>query len=349
MHFNPLGRTDIKVSRICMGTMTFGEQNTEEEAFRMMDMCLDMGVNFFDTAEMYSFPSSPKTQGDSERAVGNWMAARVNRDKIIVATKITGPDEPGGNFSHVRGGDLSFGRKQLEDAVDQSLERLKTDYIDLYQLHWSERTVNSFGQLGYEHVEDEDWTVFEDVLATLDGLMKAGKIRAIGCSNETPWGVMKMLETSERTGLPRMASIQNPYSLLNRTYEVGLAEVSIREDCGLLAYSPLAFGVLSGKYLNGAKPPKGRLTLYPQYARYTTPAAVAATTAYVKLAAEHGLDPSQMALAYVNTRRFMTSNIIGATTCEQLAANILSDDLVLADSVLEEIEKIHTIAPNPTP
>ncbi|NQV44823.1 MAG: aldo/keto reductase [Rhodospirillales bacterium] len=349
MRYNPLGRTDMQVSRICMGAMTFGEQNTEEEAFRMMDMCLDMGVNFFDTAEMYSFPSSPKTQGDSERAVGNWMAARGNRDKIIVATKITGPDEPGGNFSHVRGGDLNFGRKQLEDAVDQSLERLKTDYIDLYQLHWSERTMNSFGKLGYEHVEDEVWTPFEDVLASLGEMMAAGKIRAIGCSNESPWGLMKMLELADRTGLPRMASIQNPYNLLNRTYEVGLSEVSIREDCGLLAYSPLAFGVLSGKYLNGAKPPKGRLTIYPQYSRYTAPGAVKATEAYVKIATEHGLDPSQMALAYVNTRRFMTSNIIGATTCEQLEANILSDNLVLTDSVLEEIEKIHTMAPNPTP
>jgi len=249
----------------------------------------------------------------------------------------------------VRGGDLSFGPKQIRDAVTQSLERLKTDYIDLYQLHWPERTTNFFGSLGYEHVEDEDWTPFENVLASLGEMMAAGKIRAIGCSNESPWGLMKMLELADRTGLPRMASIQNPYSLLNRTYEVGLAEVSIREDCGLLAYSPLAFGVLSGKYLNGAKPPKGRLTLYPQYARYIQPRGVEATAAYVSLAREHDLDPAQMALAYVNTRRFTTSNIIGATTLEQLEANILSDDLVLTDSVLEGIEKIHTMMPNPAP
>jgi len=347
MHYNSLGRTDIQVSRICMGTMTYGEQNTEDEAFRLSDMCMDMGVNFFDTAEMYSFPSSPETQGDSERAVGNWMAARGNRDKVVVATKITGPDDD--TFAHVRNGDLSFGRKQIEDAVHQSLERLKTDYIDLYQLHWPERSTNFFGQLGYTHAEDETWTPFEDVLESLDRLVDAGKIRAIGCSNESPWGLMKMLAVAEQNSLPRMVSIQNPYSLLNRTFEVGLAEVAIREDCGLLAYSPLAFGVLSGKYLNGPAPEKSRLALYPQYGRYTKPRGVKATEAYVALAREHGLDPAQMALAYVNTRRFMTSNIIGATTPEQLESNIMSDDLVLSDSVLEGIENIHNMDANPAP
>lgn len=347
MHYLPLGRTDIKVSRICMGAMTYGEQNTEQEAFRMSDMCMDMGVNFFDTAEMYSFPSRPETQGDSERAVGNWMAARGNRDKVIVATKITGPDDD--TFAHVRNGDLNFGRKQIEDAVHQSLERLKTDYIDLYQLHWPERSTNFFGQLGYDHVEDEDWTPFEDVLESLGRFIDAGKIRAIGCSNESPWGLMKMLSLAEHKGLPRMASIQNPYSLLNRTFEVGLSEVAIREDCGLLAYSPLAFGVLSGKYLNGQLPEKSRLALYPMYGRYTQPRGVKATEGYVALAREHGLDPAQMALAYVNTRRFMTSNIIGATTLEQLESNILSDDVELPDSVLEGIENIHNMDANPAP
>lgn len=349
MHYLPLGRTDIKVSRICMGTMTFGEQNTEEEAFELMDLCMDMGVNFFDAAEMYPFPVSAETQGDSERAVGNWMASRGNRDKVVVATKITGPDEPNGKFGHVRGGDLTFGAQQLQDAVELSLERLKTDYIDLYQLHWPERTVNCFGQLGYEHVEDEDWTSFEEALGTLGRMMEAGKIRAIGCSNETPWGLMKMLHLADTTGLPRMASIQNPYSLLNRHYEVGLSEVSIREDCGLLAYSPLGFGTLSGKYLNGARPPKARVTIYPGYGRYMTPRAEKATAAYVELAREHGLDPAQMALAFVNNRRFLTSNIIGATTSEQLKSNIESDDLVLSDEVLEGIDQIHKLDENPVP
>ena len=347
MQYRSLGRTDIQVSRICFGIMTFGEQNTESEAFEMMDLALDMGVNFYDTAEMYSFPSRRETQGDSERAIGNWMAARGNRDKIVVATKITGPDDDG--FAHVRNGDLSFGSKQITDAVEQSLERLKTDYIDLYQLHWPERTMNSFGKLGYEHVDDETWTAFEDVLETLGRMMDAGKIRAIGCSNESPWGLMKMLGLADSAGLARMASIQNPYNLLNRTFEIGLSEVAIREECGLLAYSPLAFGVLSGKYLNGARPDKGRLTIYPQYARYNKPRGIRATEAYVSLAHEHGLDPAQMALAYVNTRRFTTSNIIGATTVEQLKSNILSDDLVLTDSVLEGIEMIHNMDANPAP
>lgn len=345
MHYLPLGRTDIKVSRICMGAMTFGAQNDEAESFALMDMCMDMGVNFFDTAEMYSFPSSPETQGDSERAIGNWMQARGNRDKVIVASKITGPDD--GPFSHVRGGDLSFGAKQINDAVEQSLERLKTDYIDLYQLHWPERTTNTFAKLGYEHVDGEEWTPFEEVLESLQRHVEAGRIRAIGCSNETPWGLMKMLDLAERNGLPRMASIQNAYSLLNRAFEVGLSEVAIREDCGLLAYSPLAFGVLSGKYLGGAKPPKARLTLFPQYTRYSQPRGVKATEAFVALAREHDLDPAQMALAYVNTRRFVTSNIIGATTLEQLETNILSDDLELSESVLEGIENIHNMDTNP--
>ncbi len=347
MQYRPLGRTDIQVSRICLGTMTFGEQNSEAEAFQMMDVALDMGVNFFDTAEMYSFPCRAETQGDSERAIGDWMAARGNRDKVVVATKITGPDD--GPFLHVRGGDLSFGPKQIKDAVEQSLQRLKADYIDLYQLHWPERSTNFFGQLGYIHKEDEDWTPFEDVLGALGRMVEAGKIRAIGCSNESPWGLLKMLDLADAAGLARMASIQNPYSLLNRTFEVGLAEVAIREDCGLLAYSPLAFGVLSGKYLNGARPSKGRLTLYPHYARYIQPRGEQATEDYVNLAREHDLDPAQMALAYVNTRRFVTANIIGATTSEQLESNILSDDLVLSDSVLEGIELIHTINPNPAP
>lgn len=348
MHYLELGRTGIRVSRICLGTMTFGEQNTVEESFAMMDMALDRGVNLFDTAEMYSFPAREETQGDSERVIGDWMAARGNRDKIIVATKITGRG-PGIGVHHVRDGDLTFGPGQIADAVEQSLQRLRTDYIDLYQLHWPERTTNFFGALEYDHVDDEDWVAFEDVLGTLARFIGDGKIRAIGCSNETPWGLMRMLALADAAGLPRMASIQNPYNLLNRVFEIGLSEVAIREDCGLLAYSPMAFGTLSGKYLGDTWPEKSRLALYPQYDRYRQPRGVAATQAYVDLAREHGLDPARMCLAFVNSRRFLTSTIIGATTPAQLAGNIESDDLVLSEEVLAGIEAIHRADPNPAP
>ncbi|MBT3558011.1 MAG: aldo/keto reductase [Rhodospirillales bacterium] len=344
MHYMDLGRTGLRVSRICLGTMTFGEQNTTEEGFAQMDMALERGVNFFDTAEMYSFPSSPETQGDSERVIGDWMTARKNRDQIIVASKIIGP---GDGFRHVRDNDHSFGAKQIDDAVGQSLKRLKTDYIDLYQLHWPERTTNTFATLGYSHEENESWTAFDEVLSSLAKHVKAGTIRAIGCSNETPWGLMRMLSMADHAGLPRMASIQNQYNLLNRAFEVGLAEVAIREDCGLLAYSPMAFGLLSGKYLGGARPEKSRLALYPDYDRYTSPPAVAAIQAYANLARDHGLDPAQMSLAFVNSRRFVTSNIIGATTLAQLESNIASDDLTLSDEVLKAIDDIHDAAPNP--
>lgn len=346
MQYRPLGRTGIDVSRICLGTMTMGEQNSPDESFALLDMAVDGGVNFLDTAEMYAVPARAETQGASEAIVGDWMAARGNRDKIVVATKITGP---GDSFGHIRGGKLNFSAEQIEAAVDLSLKRLRTDYIDLYQLHWPERSTNYFGQLGYEHPAADDWTPFADVLGTLKRLVDAGKIRAVGCSNETPWGVMKMLGIAEAEGLPRMASIQNPYNLLNRVFEIGLAEVAIREDCGLLAYSPLAFGTLSGKYLGGAKPEKARLTLFPQFGRYIKPRGVTATEKYVALAREHGLDAAQMALAYVNGRPFLSANIIGATTAEQLVSNLASDDLVLSDGVLEKIESIHDEDPNPTP
>ncbi|MEQ8667454.1 MAG: aldo/keto reductase [Rhodospirillales bacterium] len=346
MQHRPLGRTGISVSRICMGTMTMGEQSDEAESFALLDQCVDGGVNFFDTAEMYAVPARAETQGASEAILGKWMAERGNRDKVVVATKVSGPGE---SFNHVRGGNLGFRPDQIEEAIEQSLRRLRTDYIDLYQLHWPERDTNYFGRLGYTHPENDDWTPFEDVLATLGRLVDAGKVRAVGCSNETPWGVMKMLALADAHGLPRMASIQNPYSLLNRVFEVGLAEVAMREDCGLLAYSPLAFGVLSGKYLGGQKPPKARLTLFPQYGRYVKPRGIAATETYVALARKHGLDPAQMALAYVNGREFLTSNIIGATTPEQLASNLASDDLVLSDEVLADIESVHDSDPNPAP
>ena len=346
MHYRQLGKTDMSVSRICLGTMTYGQQNSQDEGFAQMDMALERGVNFFDTAEMYSVPANPETQGSTERVIGNWFAERGNRDKVILGTKITGPGE---SFKHIRGGDLAFGEKQIIQAVEESLKRLRTDYIDLYQIHWPDRSTNFFGKLGYSHVDDELGTPFEETLSALGKLVEMGKIRAIGCSNETPWGLMKMLEMAEASGLPRMASIQNPYNLLSRTFEVGLAEISIREECGLTAYSPLAMGVLSGKYLSGAKPVGARLTLYPHYARYSQPRGIAATRKYVDLANQHGLDPSQMALAYINSRRFVSATIIGATTLEQLKSNIDSDDLILDDSILEGIEAIHATDPNPAP
>ncbi len=348
MHYTKLGKTDISVSRICLGTMTFGQQNTEAEGFEQMDRALELGVNFFDTAEMYSVPSRPETQGSTEKIIGNWFATRGNRDKVVLATKITGP---GDNFKHVRGGDLSFGEKQITEAVELSLKRLRTDYIDLYQIHWPDRSTNFFGKLGYTHNHDAgtDGTSFPEMLGALAKMVEAGKIRTIGCSNETPWGLMKMLEIAEAVGLPRMASIQNPYHLLNRTFEIGLAEIAVREQSGLLAYSPLAMGTLSGKYLGGAKPAGARLTLYPQFSRYSTDRAVAAIQQYVDLARENGLDPAQMALAYINARAFITSNIIGATTVQQLESNIASDDLTLSEEILQKIEAIHMTDPNPAP
>jgi aryl-alcohol dehydrogenase-like predicted oxidoreductase len=346
MKMNELGRTGIKVSRICLGTMTFGEQNSEAEGHRQLDMSFDHGVNFLDTAEMYSFPGNPKTQGSTEKIIGAWMKARKNRSDVIVATKITGPSS---GLKHIRGGDLRFGKKQVAEAVDLSLKRLGTDYIDLYQTHWPERPANYFGRLDYEHREDADVTAPEEQLDAFAEQVKAGKIRAFGVSNETPWGLMKFLEIAELTGLPRVASIQNPYSLICRTFEVGLSEVAIREDCGLLAYSPLAFGALSGKYLGGKEPKGSRHALFPQFGRYFKPDAVKAVEKYVKLARDHDLEPSGMALAFVNSRRFLTSTIIGATTEQQLAQNLATEDMVLSQDVLAGIEAIHAEHANPAP
>ena len=346
MKMNELGRTGISVSRICLGTMTFGQQNTEDEAHRQLDMAVDHGVNFVDTAEAYSFPGRPETQGRSEEIIGNWMQARGNRDKVVVATKITGPS---GERSHIRDGKLNFSREQVAEAVDLSLKRLQTDVIDLYQTHWPERKANYFGKLDYIHAEDQDFTPMEEQLDALGAQVKAGKIRAIGVSNETAWGLMTFLEISERTGLPRIASIQNPFNLICRQFEVGLSEVAIREDAGLLAYSPLAFGALTGKYLGGQLPDNTRHKLFPRFMRYFKPGGIRATEAYVALAREHGLDASQMALAFVHSRRFLTSTIIGATTEEQLKSNLDTEDMILSDEVLAGIEAIHAENSNPAP
>ncbi len=345
MKFAPLGRTGLQVSRICLGTMTWGEQNTEAEAHAQLDLALDRGVNFVDTAEMYPVPPRAATQGRTETYIGTWLATRKKRDDIVLASKVSGP---AGGMDPIRP-DQRFDRRNIEAAVEASLRRLQTDRIDLYQLHWPERRANFFGRLGYEHHDEDVFTPFGEVLEILADLVRAGKIRHAGLSNESAWGAMSCLGLAERHGLPRMAAIQNPYSLLNRSFEVGLAEVAIREDCGLLAYSPLAMGVLSGKYLNGARPAGARCTRWPHYRRYFRANAERATEAYVRLARDHGLDPARMALAFVNGRRFVTSTIVGATTLDQLESDIASIDLDLPDAVLERIEAIHDAAPYPAP
>lgn len=345
MELRQLGRTDLKVSQLCLGTMTWGEQNDETQAFAQIDRARSAGVNFIDTAEMYPVPPRPETYATTERYIGNYFKSRGGRSDWIVASKIAGP---GNGISHIRDGQLKMNRKHIGEALDASLKRLQTDWIDLYQLHWPERNTNFFGQLGYRH-QTEDFTPLEETLETLDEQVRAGKIRHIGLSNESPWGTMKFLELAQARGWPRAVTIQNPYNLLNRTFEVGLAEVAMREQCGLLAYSPLAFGVLSGKYEGGARPPAARITLFSRFTRYGNPQAQAACSRYVKLAREHGLDPAQMALAFVNRQPFVTSNIIGATNLEQLDANLASLQLQLSEQVLEAIEAIHREQPNPAP
>jgi len=346
MRYRKLGTTEIDVSAICLGTMTWGEQNTQQDAFAQMDYAIEQGVNFFDTAELYSIPPKASTYGQTERIIGEWFQSRKQRSKIVLASKMAGPGE--GWIDHIRQGKTRFNEQYISSALNDSLQRLQTDYIDLYQLHWPERKTNFFGPLGYTPVED-DFTPIKDTLLALDKQVKAGKIRYIGLSNETPWGAMEFLRIARELDLPRIMSIQNPYSLLNRSYEVGLAEISWREKCGLLAYSPLGFGVLSGKYLQNSKPKNGRLTLFPDYARYSHRVAVTATKRYVALAHEHQLAPAQMALAFVSSRPFLTSTIVGATTMEQLKQNIDSINLELPSEVIEGIEQIHQETSNPCP
>ncbi len=347
MRYRPLSNTGLEVSEICLGTMTFGEQNSEQEAFEQLDMALDAGVNFIDTAEMYSIPPRQQTMGSTERIIGHWLRQRGCRDRVILATKVAGPGRDW--LTYIRGGGNQLDRRNIHAAVEGSLQRLHTDVIDLYQLHWPSRPTNCFGQLGYVHRADDPGVPLLETLEALGELVDQGKVRHIGVSNETPWGLMRFLELARTHDLPRMVSIQNPYSLLNRSYEVGLAEIGHREDVGLLAYSPLGFGVLSGKYLTATPPPGARLTLYPDYDRYSNAQAVAATREYVALARDRGLDPAQMALAYVTSRPFVTSNIIGATSTEQLRANLESCKLGLDEELLAEIDTIHRRHPNPSP
>lgn len=325
--------------------MTFGQQNSEAEGHEQMNYAVEKGVNFFDTAEMYSIPGRKETQGNSEKIIGSWLKDK-KREDMVIATKVTGPMP---YFNYLRP-NLGFSKDVILEAVDLSLERLQTSYIDVYQLHWPERNVNFFGQRNYVHNPDEQWKDnFHDVIQTLDSLVKAGKIRHYGVSNETSWGLMKQLNESKSSGFTTCKTIQNPYSLLNRTFEINLAEVSMREQVGLLAYSPLGFGALTGKYLNGQLPEKSRLKLFPNYARYTNPQAVRLTEAYAELAKKHNMSLTQMSLAFVNQRPFVTSNIIGATTIEQLKENIASIDITLSEALLNEIDAIQDLQPNPAP
>ena len=345
MNYKKLGNTDLNVSTICLGTMTWGEQNTQCEGFDQMNFALDQGVNFWDTAEIYSIPPKAETFGDTEIIIGNWFKENKKRDKVILASKVCGPMR-----EYVRGGGNQFGEKNITQALEGSLKRLKTDYIDLYQLHWPERNTNFFGRLGYEHKEDNEWTRFEDILGNLKKFIDEGKIRYVGLSNETAWGLSKCLEISKSKNLPRMISVQNPYNLLNRTYEIGLAEISVREKAGLLAYSPLAIGFLSGKYRNKQMPKNSRLERDGNFwTRYNKPNAEKAIEAYYKVAKKYNLDFAQMSLKFLEIQPFVTSVIIGATTIEQLKTNIESVNVELTNEIIKEINEVQAIYPNPCP
>mgnify|MGYP001350853749 FL=1 len=343
MEYNNLPGTDIKVSKICLGTMTWGRQNSESEAFEQMDYSIQNGVNFFDTAELYPVPATPDRYADTERIIGNWITKRGSRNKIILASKIAGP---GDYTAHIR--KSGFKGNSIEEAVNGSLKRLKTDYLDLYQLHWPERSTNFFGKRGFTYVDDNWENNFLEILEKLKKIVDAGKVRCVGLSNENPWGIMKYLEYS-KNGLPKMITIQNPYSLLNRLFEIGSAEICKREDLGLLAYSPLGFGVLTGKYRNGSMPENSRLKLFPNLARFSNQKCSEAVNLYYDLAKKHGMSITQMSLSFVNDRPFVTSNIIGATNMDQLKENIDSANVKLSDEIISEINVINEKIPNPAP
>lgn len=348
MDYRTLGRTDLKVSLIGLGTMTFGEQNTEAEGHAQIDCALDHGVNLIDTSEMYAVPPRAETYGSTERIIGSWIRQSGKRNRIVLCTKVAGPGHALG-LTYVRNGGNTLDRRNLVEALDGSLRRLQTDYVDLYQVHWPDRTTNFFGRLGYQHAEEDHETPIEETLEVLGDLVRSGKVRYVGISNETPWGLHRYLHLAHARGLPRVVSIQNPYNLLNRSFEIGLAEMAIKEDVGLLAYSPLGFGVLTGKFLEGARPPSARLVRWSRFSRYSGPVAEQATTAYAAIARQHGLNPAQMALAFVNRQRFVTSTLIGATTSEQLETNLASIGVQLSDAVVQAIEDVHTRHPNPCP
>ncbi len=343
MQTRPLGRTGLSVTHICLGTMTWGEQNTEAEGHQQMDYAIDRGINFFDTAELYAIPPKRETQGSTERIIGTWFKSRGNRDKVILATKIAGPNPDMDWFSD-DGEMRRHNAKHIKEAVDKSLQRLQTDYIDLYQLHWPDRPVALFGA---DTAREFKETPVEETLRALEDVIKAGKVRHIGLSNETAWGVMEFVRVAEREGLPRVASIQNVYNLVSRAFDFGLGEVALREDVGLLAYSPLAQGYLTGKYRDGALPQGSRKQLFNRLQRYEGPGAIETINAYIDLATDHGLDPAQMALKFCDERKFVTSTIIGATTMDQLKTNIEAFDITLSTEVRDAIRAIHKARPNP--
>ena len=345
METRKLGKTDISVSALCLGTMTWGEQNTQDDAFAQMDYALEQGINFFDTAELYAAPPRRETYGATETIIGHWFQQRGQRDKIVLATKVVGPSAQMG-YMRQSGEAPRLNRAHIREALEGSLRRLQTDYIDLYQLHWPHRDANTFGRLNFQQTPDEDMIAPKETLAVLDELVREGKVRHVGLSNETPWGVMTFKKLAEQGRGPEVVSIQNPYSLLNRSFEVGLAEVALREQVGLLAYAPLAAGALSGKYLDGARPTGARMTLFPQQTRYVNPQGLGATADYLALAQKHGVNPVHMALAFVTTRPFVTSNIFGARTMDQLKHAIASQDFVFSDDLLRDLEDLgrkHTI------
>jgi aryl-alcohol dehydrogenase-like predicted oxidoreductase len=345
MKYTTLPNTDIKVSKICLGTMTWGNQNTQDEGFAQMDLALGKGVNFFDVAELYPVPATAETYAETERIIGNWFTKTRNRDKVVLATKIAGP---GDYTAHIR--TTGFSKVALNEAVDNSLKRLQTDYIDLYQLHWPERQTNTFGVRDYNHNPNDKWEDnFYEILHNLDEIIKSGKIRQVGISNEKAWGTMRYLEESKTHNLPRVITIQNAYSLLNRVFEGDMAEIAIRENIGLLAYSPMAFGVLSGKYIKGTAADNARLKLFPRFARYSSEQATEATKRYLKIAEDNHMTLAQMSLAFVTDRPFVTSNIVGATSLEQLEENIDSINTTLSEEVMTAIEAVHSEIPNPAP
>ena len=345
MNFRKLGNTDIDVSTICLGTMTWGEQNSQEDAFKQMNYALDKNVNFWDTAEIYSVPPRKETFGSTEKIIGEWFLKSKKRNKVILASKVAGPMR-----EYVRGGGNQYDKKKLTEALEGSLKRLKTDYIDLYQLHWPERNTNFFGKLGYNHIDDNKWNKFEDILEILKKFIDQGKIRHIGLSNETAWGLAKFLELSKTNNLPRMVAVQNPYNLLNRTYEIGLAEVSAREQSGLLAYSPLACGYLTGKYRNNQIPKRSRMDhAFDFWTRYRTTNSNVAIEEYFKISQKYNLNFAQMSLKFAEIQPFVTSVIIGATTLEQLKINIESVNVNLNDEIITDINNIQIKYPNPCP
>ncbi len=345
MIYRNLGISNIKVSAICLGTMTFGQQNTEDEGHEQLDFAVSKGINFIDTAEMYSVPGRPETQGSTERIIGTWLKKSNKRNDVILASKVTGPSVAMKHISDY----LGFSSQRLKEAIEGSLSRLQTDYIDLYQLHWPERKTNFFGQLGYTNHDTLWQDNFEEAIETLNIFVQQGKIRHWGLSNENPWGVMRTCAIADKNNLPRPLTIQNPYNLLNRTFEVGLSEISLRENIGLLAYSPMGFGLLSGKFHKGMDTPQDRINQFKNLARYNGKRSYEATTQYIKIAEDAGISPAKLALAFVNQRSFITSTIIGATNMDQLKENISSIDITLSLDIIEAIDKVHNDNSNPAP